>query len=147
MRHLRATIGGHGPIIDLTAWIGPAAAGAMRSAGMQPPAPRAIRGLIDTGAQRTAIDWGLVAALGLQPTGAADVQGSAAGMATFQRPTFRLDLTFGAIQGPHTPNWCPITAVGVHLVVPNVDVLVGPDMLDDCLFIYDGPRRELLLSY
>ena len=145
---IRVPIGPDGPVVDLGLWIGRVAGQALIALGRPGPAPQAVRALIDTGADRTAI----------HPIALRSIQSPPAGTARVRRPggtsAFRsVDLhdVRLAIAGAPTPSvpatWVEIEAVAVAPANPSILALIGRDMLAHCQFFYVGWRGELLLVY
>jgi hypothetical protein len=147
MPRLEAPIGRDGPIIDVRVWIGPEQEEALKTRGLKPPRPSSIPGLVDTGAQMTAIERVLADGMGLPVHDWVGVRSSVLGTEHRDAPVYDLRMTFGPIQAPDPPKWRIIRAVGVTVVSPGAVVLIGQDLLATCRFTYDGRKRRLLMSY
>ena len=65
MPRLETPLGRDGPIIDVRIWIGPEHKEALKARGLQAPRPLSVPGLLDTGAQMTAIQQALAQGIGL----------------------------------------------------------------------------------
>jgi hypothetical protein len=144
---LRASITADGPVVELTLWVGPEQTAALRAAGHAVAPPQTIRALIDTGAERTPIDHHVARALELNPDEVVPVRSSAAGGEPFDAPVHDVWMSFGAYAGRALPSWVSIRPVEVGIIAQGVLALIGRDLLETCLFVYDGPRGELVLSY
>lgn len=142
---IRVPMAADGPIVDLSLWIGRAAAHNLVAQGQALPNSQTIRALIDTGADRTAIHPN---ALGL-------ITSVAAGTIKVRRPGFqkfrrvnlhKVRLAFAGIRAiKANTGWVEITSAAIVPANPGVLALIGRDMLAHCRFLYDGPKDELLL--
>lgn len=145
---LRVAIGPDGPVVDLGLWIGRAAAQALIARGRPVPAPQAVRALIDTGADRTAIHPVVLGSIASPPAGTARVRrpGGTGASRSVDLHDVRL-----AIAGSPTPaiptTWVELEAVAVAPANPGILALIGRDLLAHCQFFYDGWRGELLLVF
>jgi hypothetical protein len=63
---------------------------------------------------------------------------------------YRVSLSFSASLGKSPLMFIRPMLLVMELPTPlpnNIEVLVGRDILDECLFIADGPRRQFTLSW
>jgi Aspartyl protease len=147
MPRLERAIGSDGPIIDVRIWIGPELEQALRARGLQAPRPFSVPGLLDTGAQMSAIQQDLTQAMGLLVHDWVGMRSSVLGEEVRDAPVYLTRMTFGSIEAPDSPKWRIVGAVGVTVVTPGALVLIGQDLLATCRFTYDGRRRRLMVSY
>jgi hypothetical protein len=145
MPHITFTVEPDGVIIRVVVGVTGARTAALLAAGQVPPRPVLLRGVIDTGTDVTA-----VASAALQQLGLVRVRRLSSHTAggTIIANIFELSLT--------VPPWGHLTAallVFDHLEVmelvqapPNIDVLVGRDVLAQALMVYDGRRGECTLA-
>ena len=147
MGYLTTKFGADGPVIDLTVWIGPAEAAKLQAAGRPVPGPATIRALVDTGADRTAVDLTVIRRLGLPLHGRALLHSSAAGTRGILVKTYDAQLVLGGLQAAPFPGWRAVEVVGVSVAKQGVLALVGRDLLDSCLVVYDGRARTFALAY
>jgi hypothetical protein len=147
MPRLERPIGPDGPIVDVRVGIGPEYEAALASAGLPVPAVFSVAGLLDTGAQRTAIQKGLAVGMRLPVHDWVKIRSSALGTEGRDAPVYSLRMTFGPLDAPDSPKWRVIHAVGVSVVSPGAAVLIGQDLLATCRFTYDGRKRRLMMSY
>lgn len=133
----------------LNALIGPSVPlqQALKAAGQTVPPPVSGVFLVDTGASHTVVDVSLVTALGLNPTGTVMVhtpstQGNAV-------PLYQYDLMLyvpGSVQGA---GWLiealPVTASS--FAGQAIEGLIGRDILDRGLLVYNGTGGHLTLAY
>lgn len=146
MPRLERSIGPDGPILDIGVRSGPEYETYLHSVGKS-STPFWIAGLLDTGAQRTAIQRDLAEGMGLPVHDWVSLRSSVLGVESREAPVYRLRMTFGSPGTPDPPRWRLVEAVGVTVVSAGALLLVGQDLLAFCRFTYDGRRRRLLLSY
>jgi predicted aspartyl protease len=105
--------------------------------------PGTWQALIDTGASMTAISPGVVAALQPLRLGAQPVR-RAGGGSTWHY-TYEVRIRFGghSVRG----RWFNLEAVEIQPATPEVDILIGMDLLLKIDMGWLGPRRLLFLSY
>lgn len=126
------------PVADLAVW---------RQTTTAPPPMLSVRGLIDTGTDISAIPPRIVQQLGLIPDSTNSTT-TAAGPATVD--LFRVALV---IHGPDGPVGdllvdSDLLVLQLPAALPDdLDVLVGRDMLDRCLFAANGPAKNFLLAF
>lgn len=144
MAYLTTTIGQAGPIIQVRVGISAVLRALLTSIGLSvPPAVQADL-LVDTGAEGTAVDDTIIAALGLQPTGSANMRTPSTGAKPLIIPTFEIELTLPA----NNPKVFPtLTVCGGHFLTMGYHGLIGRDVLAHCRMDYDGPRDFVTLSF
>jgi hypothetical protein len=147
MPRLDVPIGANGPIIEVRLWVGPENAAKLAAAGPPVPRPISIPGLVDTGAQVTAIQRSLVDWMGVSVWSLMETRSSVLRDEVRIAPVYRIQMTFGPLEAPDPPKWRTIGAVGVSVVSPGASVLIGRDLLATCRFTYDGRKRRLMVSY
>jgi hypothetical protein len=108
-------------------------------------APIPVQGIIDTGTDVTAVAAHLLGQLGLVP-----VTGTTTHTAS---GSVRVDLYEISLSVQGSLPATGLLIVRPSLIVmelkaipPNVDLLLGRDVLDECLFFYDGPGRQFILA-
>jgi hypothetical protein len=100
-------------------------------------------GLIDTGAVMTAVSPAVVAAL--QPQRISSVPLGRVGSPGFMHDTYLVRIRFGGHNGPG--RWYTVEAVEAQPVTPDVDVLIGMDLLYRLDMSWESTRRRVLLSH
>lgn len=118
---------------------------ALIAAGETIPQPLLVVALIDTGASSTAIDPVTVQALGLQPTGMMPILTPSTGAVPVQKNTF--DVSFLIPVANMTYRLPVLQVFESHLGIQGIQVLIGRDVLRDCLFIYDGRAGHFSLAF
>jgi hypothetical protein len=131
---LQALIGLNGP--DTSALV---------RAGQAIPRPVAARALIDPGSDRTAAASHVFQQLGLGPFiyGTSQTAGG-----SFQVNLYRVSLTISGSGATAGPTLVQPDLLVSELTVPlPFDVLIGLDVLRECLLVLDGPGEQFILGF
>jgi hypothetical protein len=119
---------------------------ALVQAGQPVPRPVQVRALIDPGSDRTAAAPQVFQQLGLVPFISGTCHRTAGSVNV---NLYRVSLTISD-PGPKTG---PTLALSDLLVsefaapLPNIDTLIGMDLLHECLLVLDGPGQQFLLGF
>jgi hypothetical protein len=145
MPFLTVPFGPDGPLTDLYVALSTPRIDALKKANLAYPPPVQITGLIDTGASCSAIDPTAVSSLGLTPSGKAQVLSSTTGTTPQTCDVFDVCLAF---VNPE------VKVIGVTISVfeasfanRRFNMLIGRDVLDSCLFIYDAKHKTFSLAF
>ena len=116
------------------------------AAGLPPLAPVWTRGVIDTGSSITCVATDVVQGLGLPPAGQTNTR-TAAGSVPVS--LFRVSLSVPPAGNLPEPMLTRSDLIVMELIdpPPDVDVLVGLDILLDCRLLLDGPARQFTLEF
>jgi hypothetical protein len=146
MPFLTIPIGPEGALIDLHVALSTPRIDALKAAGMGFPPPQMACAMIDTGASITSISSRIANALGLVPTGKTTVTGATTG--SVPHITNQYDVALAFLQpGVHTHVFgVTIPVIEIDLGSPNIDALLGRDLLRQCLCVYNGKKDELVLA-
>ena len=147
MPRLDVPIGPNGPILDVRLSVGPEHAANLAAAGLPVPQPISVLGLVDTGAEMTAIQRSLAEWMDIPTLHFIEARSSMLGHEARVSPVHQVQMTFGSLGAPDPPRWRKIHAVGVSVVSPGAMVLIGRDLLATCRFTFDGRKRRLMMSY
>jgi hypothetical protein len=147
MPRLEVPIGPNGAIVEVRLMVVSDDARDLAAAGRPVPPPFSVQGLIDTGAELSAIQQTLVDWMGIPFFRFVEARSSVLGDESRLAPVYRIQMTFGPLEAPDPPKWRTIEAAGVHIVSPGASVLIGRDLLATCRFTYDGRKQRLMLSY
>lgn len=98
-------------------------------------------GLIDTGASGTVIDNDAAARLGLVARGVADGFGV---NGAYQCEQFAIAWRIRNTQGFQTIG---VTSAPLHLQNADLLMLIGRDVLDNCILVFNGPAGAFSLSW
>ncbi|MFI5454375.1 MAG: aspartyl protease family protein [Isosphaerales bacterium] len=145
MPHFTVMIGADRPVIDLGVAVGRSWQRRLATQGAVVPPATTVRALIDTGSDLSVVHPQILHQLGVQATGSIRIRrpGAVGGF----RPASLSDvqLSIGGLS-PGTL-WVSTLVVSVAPSTLTVFALVGRDVLEHCTLFYNGPRRELTLSY
>lgn len=139
--------GNGSPIIKVCVGVSVPRFQALKAAGI--PAPNLQLGdfLIDTGASHTAIDPTLIAPLGLTQTGMIPIHTPSTGGVPVMCPQY--DVALYIPSGSAQPVWTipalPITASS--FAGQGIAGLLGRDVLEKAVFIYNGTIKQFIISY
>ena len=138
MPHFTLQISPAGPILDASVGVSRPRATALKAAGQPVPKAIPIRALIDTGASCTCLDPSILEGLSLTPTGVVSVNSPTTGETPHQADQFDVALFIPP------PNGLPLfiqamPVVASHLLaMQGFHALLGRDILNNCLFAYNG---------
>jgi hypothetical protein len=134
------------PVIDLFAGPSDPERELLRAAGESPPRPVAIRALVDTGASRSIVQRANLEGLDLDQLGTEWLTTVSSGSTPSEARVFAVQLFFaGVTGGVLAPN---LRVVEVeNLSGFGVDMLLGRDVLDQCLLVYTGQQRQFTLAF
>lgn len=119
---------------------------ALTAAGKPLPAPEVVWGLIDTGAQCTALDLAVIKKLGLEPTGSTMLHTPSTGSSAHAVSLYDISLYLYDHADRYFVNR-PIAVTGNDLSNCGCEMLIGEDVLKHCLFIYDGRAKAFTLAF
>lgn len=146
MPHLTFPLSADGPILEVMVSLPGHQLAALLKTGAPFPQPLTLRGLIDSGTDATAINPRVAQQLGLTLRTTASTL-TAAGSVIVN--LYEVSLTISGPKGAAGPMLVRPNLVVTELAAPltNLDVLVGRDILDECLFQLDGPGKQFLLGF
>jgi hypothetical protein len=145
--HFTLQVGPNGPVLPAFVAASQARAAALKAADQSVPAPFPIRALVDTGASCTCVDPSVLEALSLTPTGSVSVNTPSTGATPHTAYQYDVALIIPS------PNGTPLVFQTVPVVSSELldaqgyHALVGRDILDRCLFVYNGSLGLFTLAY
>jgi hypothetical protein len=138
-----------GAIVSVSFSVSGAHRAALQRDGKPAPSPVIARCLIDTGARGTCVDRTVVQGLGISPSGKVFVHTSSTGSTPVKCNQFA--VAAGVIMDNdhlHFPvKGIIIPVTEMDLSRQNIQGLLGRDVLDQGIFIYDGSHRTLTLAF
>jgi hypothetical protein len=148
MSHFTLQIEAHGPILNAGVLVSEPRAAALKAAGQAIPQMVPIRALVDTGAGCTCVDPTVLSSLRLTPTGNVPINTPSTGATPHSADQFDVALF---IPGP--PNSIPLNFQTIPVVAAELlatqgfHALIGRDILDNCVLIYNGGMRQFTLAF
>lgn len=147
MPHVSIPIGPGGPLFDAYIYISKARHEALEKAQKPTPTASKVRALLDTGASCTCVDPSVLQTLSIPSRGTSPMNTPSAG----DKPqTVNLyDIGLG-IQGHTAPALIfeTVQVAGTELLKSQgFHVLIGRDILSRCVFHYNGPGNQIIVSY
>jgi len=131
-------------IVPAIVGLGHADGTALMQTGQRLPPPLHVRALIDTGCSTTAVAPLIFGQLGLAPLIAGSSQ-TASGSVTVNLYSVSLSV-FDASRGAML-TLRELMASELTTAIPNIDVLIGMDVLLGCKLLLDGPARQFTLEF
>jgi hypothetical protein len=119
---------------------------ALHVAGRPIPKPSRGRGVIDTGSNVTCVNLPILQGLGIPVKHRSTTQGIAGPVAV---NLYEVSLSLTDFGIPGAPLLVEPTLLVMELpaALPNVDVLIGLDVLLGCRMTLDGPARQFTLDF
>jgi aspartyl protease len=129
---------------------------ALQKASIALPPPQTGRFLVDTGASSTVIDPALIAPLSLTPRDLVPVHTPTTGTNPELRPVYDVQLILlpsvtirSAQLGPlgNMPHTRALSVIATEMRHQGIDGLIGRDVLENVVLIYNGHTQSFTLSW
>lgn len=133
-----------GPVVDIIIGVSTPRKVALEKSDQDVPDQIKARLLIDTGASHTCLDCSIVKSLGLSSSGVTDVYTPTTGAVPEQRDLFDVKIIIPHSLLSRIVHAAPIIASDMSSL--GIDGLLGRDLLDSCVFIYNGSNGQYTLS-
>ncbi len=147
MPHFTLPLGPNGPVLTAVVAVSQERNAALVAAGQSVPKPVPITALVDTGASATCVDPSVLTSLSLTPTGIVSLSTPSTGETPHQAEQFDASLIIPAPQGPALVfRTIPVVASAL-LAAQGFHALIGRDLLDQCVFFYNGSLKLFTLAY
>lgn len=151
MHTLNVPIEPEGPVVNVLVGLNAADVRILRMAGRPVPQPLSLRALIDTGAEVSCVDAQAIAPLvllGVTPVRYVIANLPVAG-GLLPAAEYTVSLSIVHPSGKSRANLVLPSQSIVELSLGQLgyQVLIGRDVLDRCLHIYNGPAQHLTLVY
>lgn len=147
MPHLTLPRGPDGFVVEVLIGLDGATTTSLHAAAQPIPPPLRLRGVLDTGTDKTSVAARVPQHFGLVSLGSAFTH-TAAGQQT--TAFYQVSLTISGPAGVAGPMLVlpTLTVTELGSTLPNnIEALIGADVLSDCLFISDGPGRQFILAF
>lgn len=145
MPFLTFPIGGDGVLVDLYVAVSTPRIDAMKAAGLPFPSPEKVRALVDTGASMSSVSPRLAKSLGLVPSGIMPILSATTGGAAHNCNQYDVCLAF--VQPSVKVLGVNVPVIELDLYTHGAEVLLGRDMLAQCLCVYDGQNGTFTLAF
>lgn len=145
MGRLGGPMSDRGPLIDIKVMLPTYQVDAFKAQGLAYGRPRVIRGLLDTGANCSAIDRNVAEDLKLVSHGFVLVHTPTTGSDYVERLQYVACLVVGEGQDDALVLTLPV--IESDLSTRDFLILVGRDVLKSCTFTYDGPTDTFILEW
>jgi len=116
----------------------------LRRAGMPIPAPKELRAIFDTGTDVTAVSESSLSHLGMQPVGT-ELVTTPGGVAIVSR--YRISLSLPSEDRSAQLSLPEMDVLTMAHPPIGFDMLIGMDVLADCLLLVDGKARRFTLAF
>ena len=130
-----------GPMISMQIGISKVLTDIYTHGGISVPAARTLNILVDTGASFTIIQQGKIDGLNLQPVGERKIIG-VSDKKPGEYPMYRVGLSIDGLFN------FDISVTVMPLYLPNnIEGLMGRNILEKCILVYNGPEKSFRLKY
>lgn len=153
MSSINTVTGPNGPVVLAFIGVSKHAEQALKSAGLVVPNAIPAQFLVDTGASGTLIDPSIISPLGISPKGYTAMHTPSTGGTPIMAPIYDVSLIFasttpqdgvGPLQIPYVRT---ISAISSSMTGQGIAGLIGRDVLDHCILIYNGMTGSFSLSW
>ena len=120
---------------------------AMHKAGLTVPHVVMTRALVDTGASCTCVDHAVIKKLSLSPSGTAQILTPSTGGVPHECNQFDVAVAVGMDSQIHVHSMIIPVIESDLTAMANIQALIGRDVLDRGILIYDGCHRSLTLAF
>jgi hypothetical protein len=145
MPRLTGNIGRYGPMTNVKVMLSTQRVEALKKLNLPYAPPQTVIGLIDTGASCSAIDVHLAKGLGLERRGVTHIHTPSTGSNYETRTTYDACYVIG--EGQPKALLRTLSVIECELASEGFYVIVGRDVLEDCVFTYNGPKARFSLKY
>jgi hypothetical protein len=134
-----------GALIDVSIGLSTPKVEMLKESGESVPNPIIVRGLIDTGASGVCIDPIVVKELGLQPKTQLPMQTPSTNGEAVMCQAFDISFSINLACPPFVTG--AVLALEAKLAKMGFQVLIGRDILENCLIVYSGNGSYCTLAY
>lgn len=121
---------------------------ALIASSQQVPPAASVRALVDTGASCTCVDPAVLKALSLSARGSASVHTPSTGPAPHMADEYDVSLIVPGAGIHHVPLTIDaVPVIAADLAIQGIHAIIGRDVLQDCILIYNGAVGEFTLAF
>lgn len=149
MPHFTLQLTPRGPLLTAVVRVSEERRRALLANAVAVPNPVPIRALVDTGASITCMDPWVLNLLSLSPTGSVTINTPSTGSAPVTVDQYDVGITIHGSSASHAPlvfNTIPVIRTEL-LQTQGFHALIGRDILEHCLFSYNGSSGFFTLAY
>ena len=147
MPSVRGLLVPQGPFIQAVALADPEFVAALKAAGRPYPKPQNLLALLDTDASCSAVDFAIVAQMGLMYKDFRPIHTPSSGSSPALRPVFDVAIGIGVGIKRVKPLVRTVEVFGSELRSAGFDALIGWDLLKYCVLVCNGPLRTFEVQY
>jgi hypothetical protein len=137
-----------GPLLNAIIGVSKPRSDALVKAGQPVPSAIAIRALVDTGASGSCVDPWVLKKLELTPTGSVDVLTPSTGPVAHKAEQYDISLSVPPAVAGHVSLFLPVLPVICSdLAVQGIAALIGRDILQSCVLVYNGSHSTFTLAF
>ena len=137
-----------GPVVPVGVAVRQARREALVAARQDVPPVASIRALVDTGASCTCVDPAVLKTLDLSARGSVSVHTPSTGPVPHQAEEYDVSLIVPGAGTHHVPLTIDaVPVVAADLLVQGIHAIIGRDVLQDCILIYNGTVGEFTLAF
>lgn len=137
-----------GPIVNALVGVSHSDREAFLATSQPVPAPISIRALIDTGASHTCVDPAVLEALQLSPIETVSMRTASSGAVSHSTQKYQISLVVpGAMQHEVPLTISTTTVIATELGRSGFQALIGRDVLNDCMLVYNGSYGQFSLAF
>ena len=146
MPHITVPIDQHkGPVITLVVGVSFERRALLKKQGISDPKPVILDFLIDSGASHTVVDASAITPLGIHPTGITYIHTPSTGDTPVPMQQYDVSLF---LHHPDNSKMIPNLAVTASdFSQQSIQGLLGRDVLEHCLLVYDGRANSFALAF
>ena len=145
MPHLTLPLAAVGCGLEVYIGVSNARRAALTAAKQQVPALVRARMIVDTGASGTVVDEKVLKSLALTPTGTTQILTPSTKGTPVTCPTYDVLLAVDHAKYPLVLGTVPV--VGGDFSGQGIEGLIGRDVLQECLLVYDGVAGTFALAF
>jgi hypothetical protein len=136
-----------GPCINAHIGVNKTHLDALKAKGQPIPNTQLVRALVDTGAMTTVVDSEIIAALELQPTNDVPIYTPTTEGKAVRVNSYDIALYIPIHSQTHPFILPAMSVLERSLKVQGIDVLLGRDVLQHCLLVYDGRASTISMAF
>lgn len=145
MPHLTLPLTAIGCGLDVQVGISEPRRLALQAAGRPIPPHARVEMIIDTGASCTVIEESVLQSLGLTPTGTTQILTPSTQGTPMSCPIY--DVLLGVHHAKYSLMLGTVPVVASDFRGQGIQGLIGRDVLQECLFVYDGAAGTFTLAF